>query len=491
MADIAELTRYMESNPDDHEERWHLVKKLYAAGEYDQALDHLLVLKSGWTPKVNLARYLGAAYYRLGRYDEAVAELQEGVTAWPEEVSIREQLARVLEAAGKKEAADKVWQDIWRIKPDHPMALQFEPVTPPPQKPAPPPRAKKQFPGADFGIEPSKVRVCPNCGAENSKEFDRCWKCHAMFFDVAAADSGLMPPVARRGASVQVSSVGLALGAGAVLLLLAIGAYLSLRQFLFLRLTAGSPTPILTVKGLFDTALLSTRGTVGLILIGAWPVSLWMALRMTKVRQVAFRALAVAGLLLAALAYDLSWGPVSFLGWSFLAVLAVSLAPVALFFGIGFGRSVLVWLIQGALVTCVAMASVAALEGGAAVREFPAVRQYARTHDTGPDAGRYPWPPLYVPVESAIRWESSGSTWLDAKSGNILFEITTANPADKLIIELKDDKKSVSYKHITESPFMFPCKIAPGKTYTLLITGQENTKVDLLVSGLLAPRLGS
>lgn len=89
MADVWEIAEYVESHPENYDQRWRLCKKLYTAWEYRLALEHLLVLKNEWTQKANVRRYLGATYYRLSRYDEAVSELEEAVEIWPGETGLR------------------------------------------------------------------------------------------------------------------------------------------------------------------------------------------------------------------------------------------------------------------------------------------------------------------------------------------------------------------------------------------------------------------
>lgn len=122
MADIWDIARYVEANPDDHEQRWRLAKKLYTAWEYRLALEHLQILKNEGPNRINILRYLGATYYRLGRYEEAIRELEGAVAQWPEEIGLFEQLARVLEIAGNHEKAADMWDKTLELDPHHPMA---------------------------------------------------------------------------------------------------------------------------------------------------------------------------------------------------------------------------------------------------------------------------------------------------------------------------------------------------------------------------------
>lgn len=122
MADIWDIARYVEANPDDHEQRWRLAKKLYTAWEYRLALEHLQILKNEGPKRINILRYLGATYYRVGRYEESIRELETAISEWPEEIGLYEQLARVLEIAGNHPKAADMWEKALALDPHHPMA---------------------------------------------------------------------------------------------------------------------------------------------------------------------------------------------------------------------------------------------------------------------------------------------------------------------------------------------------------------------------------
>ena len=122
MAEIWDIARYVEANPDDHEQRWRLAKKLYTAWEYRLALEHLQILRDEGQERINILRYLAATYYRLGRYDEAQAELKNAISIWPDEIGLYEQLARVLEIAGDHIGAAQEWEKVLSLDPHHPMA---------------------------------------------------------------------------------------------------------------------------------------------------------------------------------------------------------------------------------------------------------------------------------------------------------------------------------------------------------------------------------
>jgi len=166
MTDLQELTQYVEENPNDHEKRWLLAKKLYNACEYRLALEHLQVLRNEWREKLHVVRYSAATYYRLGRYEEALRDLEYGVATWPNEIGLREQEARVLETAGRREEAARAWDEVLKLDPKHSVAESA--VKRLHEKPAKTPTFDLNLVGTDSGINLHPGQTCPNCGAQNT-----------------------------------------------------------------------------------------------------------------------------------------------------------------------------------------------------------------------------------------------------------------------------------------------------------------------------------
>ena len=189
--DLSELTSFVEAHPDDHEQRWRLAKKLYMDCEYRQALEHLQILRDTWRPRVNVSRYLAATCYRLGRYDDALKELTTALQRWPHEVALKEQAARVYEVTDRIPLALQEWRGIRELNPDHPMAARairrLEAMLSD--------EAPDEMPigDTDSGIDIGGL-VCAVCGAQNSVEFSRCWQCHALLDERAAAATPAPPP---------------------------------------------------------------------------------------------------------------------------------------------------------------------------------------------------------------------------------------------------------------------------------------------------------
>jgi tetratricopeptide (TPR) repeat protein len=178
MADIAELTEYVKNHGTDHDARWKLCKKLFEAGEYDRAAYHLEIVKQYKVENPNVVRYLAASYYRLKKYNDAVTELRNGVKRWPKETGLHEQLGRVLRIAGRLEEAREAWKELARLEPEHPIAAKMAAKTD--REIA---EAVKKEPeplrDSELGLGQAEGRLCPTCGAVNTEEFERCWKCHS------------------------------------------------------------------------------------------------------------------------------------------------------------------------------------------------------------------------------------------------------------------------------------------------------------------------
>ena len=490
MSTIKDLTDWVDLHPDDHEQRWWLAKKLYKNSEYEAALEHLLILRKRWKPKLNVARYLAATYYRLGKYPEAIAELEQAVEDWPEEIPVHEQLARVLEVAGRKEGAAAVWREVLKLKPGHNMAEQALARLP---RMTPPPKEVPALKDADFGIGFGSGRTCDRCGALNTEERERCWKCSADLYaydaepvksnrvpEAPATEPRDEPPVA------HATAVWNTVGTVAIAVMLALGAFLSLRQY-----SAGYQMHVAkTTQEVWTSGLLLTRLSIGVALLAGWPIALWVALMISRVSVFTLKPVVVTGLLFASLSYAILSLPLGYVGGMLVALLAVSLGPVMLLFNIDFIRSLVVWLVQCVLVGAVVLIAFGAMEGAMAVQELPAVLRYAGTHDGEQNSGSHPLPSLQLPAEIKVRWQSTGSAWLDQRAGTVEFVFSNTTSSKKVQVELIDEDGKPVHEEINAVPFHFQIKIVPGRTYTLRVTGTGGLTVEGSILGAITPRFG-
>ncbi|MBI5091406.1 MAG: tetratricopeptide repeat protein [Candidatus Hydrogenedentes bacterium] len=488
MSDLWDLTQYVESHPQDYPQRWRLVKKLYMSWEYRDALEHLLVLKKEWIRKQNVLRYLAATYYRLGKYKEALRELNEAIDVWPGEVCLREQLARVLESAGHIDDAAKVWERIAADDPKHPVAagnvsrLQAIPQdmkgreTPPPELD---PRAKLQ-PGM----------VCPNCGAQNGEEFERCWQCHAPLTVLRAGGARATSPGTPRVDSwVWTMSGGLAIVA-----FLSVTVYFTLQQWAAIESRVDSLPASVTAYEMLARNLILTRTITAAVLLLAWPLAFRFSAKLLRVNA-ANSTHNVAGLLLASATCAATWLPPRFAIYSLLVAALGSFIIVAAAYRPGILRTPALWLVQGLTVIVLEAVTIVAIEGPRPILESARIASSVRQFNLAGTPGAHPVRNALLPSEYVIEWNPTGSSWLDHKIGRVAFEIVPARDTPPLVADFRNAGKTELYKDITTVPFRFSQRIAPGKTYHLVISWRDlDSKLaplagTVIIYSVLPPRV--
>lgn len=496
MVDIWDLGRYVEEHPDEYEQRWRLAKKLYLACEYRLALEHLQILKNEWSRKLNIVRYLAAAYYRLGRYEEAVDELREAVTVWPDEVGLREQLARVLEVAGRPEEAARVWEQVSLIDPDHPIAHRAAERLLSPQDDSP--EEELKITESDSGIDLAPKLICPNCGAQNSAEFDRCWQCHSSF--VGEPASGPAPRPALRPAP-RVETEGpqtrraFTIIAGLVLIaVVAYGVVVGLSE-----LPSGEPAPGIVVpqtvyEALFD-GLFQARLVLGLVLLVVWPIVLFIPLRWVPSDQPNPLLIVLTGLVLAGLAFGALWTPVELTGRMAALIAVASFLLIFVVFGLSLRDTVIVWIVQGLVVAAALAVALAAVEGPRPLIEARAIVAYAGAHDAPAEPQyRFEAPPAQISSQHDVQWESTGSLWLDRKLSAIQVEVQHQAPGPPLSLSLRQAGNAELFEQFSDSPHRAQHAIEAGKPYEIIVRGdpaQKGAPVQVVVYSLLKPRFGA
>lgn len=488
MVDIWDLGRYVEGHPDEYEQRWRLAKKLYLACEYRLALEHLQVLKNEWTRKLNVVRYLAATYYRLGRYEEAVQELEEAIEVWPGEIGLREQLARVLEVAGRSTDASRVWEQVAAMDPEHPIARRAAQRLVAPQENSP--EEDLRIVESDSGIDLAPRRICPQCGAQNSAEFDRCWQCHGAL--TASTASGPLPRVPARPAELR-----LAVNIMAALLCLAILAYavaVGLTSLPRHEPIPGVEVPPTVHAGLFNK-LMHVRLVFGLVLLVVWPIGLFIPLRRVPSDQPNPLIVAGTGVLLAAAAFGASWAPLQLAGQMAVLLALVSFLIILATFGLSFRDTVIVWVFQGVFAALAGAVAVIAVEGPQPILEAPAVIRYAAAHDGAADPPyRFEAPPAVMPARYTIQTRSSGSKWLDQKLSLAQFEIRHSASGPDISLDLVHDGVAVVFQQFSQSPYRVSYPLEADHPYELNVRGsveQKGSDVKLVVYSLLEPRFAT
>lgn len=492
MADVWDIAQYVEAHPDDYEQRWRLAKKLYLAWEYRLALEHLQVLKNEWEPRPNVRRYLGATLFRLQRYDDAIRELEDAVKQWPDDVPIRQQLARVLEAANKPKDAAQVWHDILEIEPDHDFGQTvLTKLKKPKQEKRERPRrssakmraiaAPDARPRSELGQ--SEV-VCQNCGARNGPEFSECWQCHgslAYALPYEPRNEGIHhTPVQLRENPTPWVLFGLG-----VVGLLSAGLYLTLvEMFPAAPPPVGSRIPT-SVAEFFFFDMMMTRFVGGIVLVIAWPVAFRIADYLLGLQTVDNRELAAAGVFLGALTYLVLWLPEPYPFYGLIAVPIVALVICTVIFTVRVHQGLLLWLVQGLIVLIVAGSVLAAFHGFDLIRDLPIV---ARIAQSPAQNTTFTWSTT-VPNEIQIEVARSNSTWLNRHANRIVIHAETGPVTRRAFVELNGHGEVLAFEEMNEAGITFEYhQIEAGEPYTLIVSGEEGVAAKVEVRGMLPIR---
>lgn len=489
MTEMWDIARYVEENPEDHQERWRLAKKFYTAKEYRLALEHLQVLRNEWDDKANVYRYLAASYYRLGRHEEAAKELETAIGLWPGEIGLREQLAHVLEAGGLfKEAAD-AWSAIHELKPRHPIAgvaaKRLREKLLEKKKPV------VNIEASDVGIGLPPGQLCPACGASNSDEFDRCWQCHAPLDPDRVFPSSSSGPRIQSEPLLSPENIRLAGGLAAVVLL-SLCIYLSMK----LLVTAQTDVPlVVSLWEIYLNELRTTRVAAGLLLIICWPLFLYLSLLLFKAEKALHVELvAIAGLVPPALAYAGSWLPPHLMIYTLPLALIVSLILIAVTFGFGPWRILGVWFLHVLLTLLVTAGGLILFESkqiGAffnPIDEIPKLVQFQTEQLETGDTGRVDLPEVTLPIRQNLHWEPSGSLWLDRRANMVYFTVYRSENGDAPFFEIKDATGTRVYEPVTEPRWTYAYRIEAGAPYEIAVTGPEGAPCRVVITGLLKPR---
>ncbi len=493
MAGIWELTRYVENNPGEHNQRWRLAKKLYHACEYHLALEHLTLLKEEWPGKLNVLRYLAATHYRLGQYDESIAELEAALEWWPHVVALYEQLARVFEVAGRREEAAIVWEKALRVDPDHPTARQAVKRLRTPKSASPKDQLNLQ--DSDSGITLQQGRVCPECGAQNSEELSRCWKCRTDLPQTQRPTPSprQASPVVQAAAPSSQPTAAPRIFAYTLVGLIMAGALALTAWHIAPEAPPGDLPPIpITVQGVLADTLNPVRAVMGIVLIIAWPAAIRISQLFSGVTP-RDKVLPIAGgVALALLTYALTWVPIMYLSY---APALLALASLMVYIAVGQAPSFFMtlggWIVQYSLVFATSVAAFTSIEGVQPLIEFREVVHHSAAHDTDVTPGVHSLHTVHLPLRMAVIWGSTGSSWLDAQSNQILVELELEHAGENggAVLRFSDGDNLLEHAEITGDHHSFVTRVVPGERYEIFLTGPNETRVTPIFYGVLPPRV--
>jgi len=479
MSDLRELADYVVDHPEAYEFRWRLAKRLYTAWEYNEALRHLLILKKKWTRKLNVLRYLAATLYRLGRYNEAIQELEDILVQWPSEVPVWEQLAKVHEVAGNNEDAAVAWEEVLRLDPDHSIAERA--VSRLRAEPANTPRDELHLADSDSGINLRTGRVCENCGAQNSEEFDRCWQCHA---SLAARNTpaGLEP--------TPDSSPSLAwlrpLAGG----LAAVGAFSAAVYIALTQIPTGAEAAPESLHAALGGALYIPRLAIGGSLLVCCPIAILACFRLFGIAGLNFVDACGAGALVASVSYVLLWMPASYQPYAVIGPAAAT-ALISLLYLPG-GNPLRVggaWLVHSAFATALGAGIWWFTVGLEPIHQWSEIMNYAASQNTQASDTALPF--SSYPYKCSLVWATTGSPWLDSLCGTVDIDVEPDRDGTALNVTLyraaivDGEAKLELETTISQPPYRRTHRIEPGTRYEIHVTAPAEGSFHGVVRGIL------
>lgn len=491
MTDLWEIARYVEKNPTDLLQRWRLAKKLYSAWEYRLALENLLILKNEWKHNLNILRYLAATYYRLGRYEDAIVELRDALIIWPNEVGLYEQLARVLEVSGHRSEAAQVWQDVCKIVPNHPFArIAMKRLR---EQPGDSSSEDLHLADSDTGIDLRPGKICTHCGAQNNDDQIRCWQCHANLPSSSINNNLHEEPDQIEDTSYPAKEDLNLIWGLLVVSLISTGIYLSLILLLNMGNISHGET-FLNFWELYRSNLAVTRVVTGVVTIIVWPIVLLLVARLIQPAgcDLSTERVLFTGLIFGLIAFLCTWLPGKAILLSIAAPATISLLIIALLYGLGLARTLVVWAghmaVVGIIIVTTFFTSESVLLGRVfnPFRELSAISSFLQT---APELRAQSWPldGDVLPLRQKIVWNSTGSEWLDARINHVKINLSTNIISRDLKFELRDNSGTQLFEFIRGLQWTHLYSVIPGETYTVIADGTPGNEINVSVTGMLIP----
>lgn len=395
-----------------------------------------------------------------------------------------------------KEALD-TWRRVLRINPDHTVAKRaVKTLETEVQKK----ESAKNVPiSAIFqpDLSPEQEEdllvtglICPRCGAQNSDEFETCWQCNAALRKQSPSFMNA-PPLEAHGKYLLRPETMTTLALVIIGILLAASAAAGIR--LVMAYMSTSDAPLLATSDVWDRILVLSRIAAGILMLLFWPVVLKLSLLMFRVKYTPPEILIyISGLLLGALTLLLLLLPMPFAFFAFGGSLLLSLLIVVFTFQTDVRLAPAVWITQFVLVWMIggiAFWMVECRRHGEWINplaEVPAVRAAVNGPKALPDSVPVKFSASVTPMRQKVRWQSSGSRWLDIQATKVQFTVRTESvaPGLRFQIYLESDLKYHEELQGT-GPFSIYYPFSPGIVYEVVIQAQEPVALNATVQGLL------
>ncbi len=486
---ILDLLDYVEKNPQDYEKRWLLAKKLYQNKDYYLALEQLQILKNEWEPRINVTRFLAATLYRLGKYDEAIEELKNALNKWPEEPGLYEQLGRVLVTVQMYEEAKETYEKLLKIVPDH----RWAPLAVAKLKRIIDRKTKKGKPypiilATDFDLLPENI--CKRCGADNSKDVQRCWKCGEPL-----AKSTNPPTIPSEGIQTNIyllfTPEVITFLLGLILIIsLAMNIFLSLKVWIYLPPTP--PQPSLSFWELYQNELAYTRIITGFGLVITSYIFIKLGIKLLGVKEkIPFNIVLITSLLIGSFHFLCNWFPKGLIVWGIVFVPILSFLLIFGALGISPLKAINLCLFYTACAIIFVILSFSVIESYRLntiinpITQFPAVVKYFASQKIKFPHNITISNPQGSLTKKEFLVESSGSYWLDLRGNKLKVSLYLEKP-DNFTLEInKGETNPIVFDKFKAEKWITKCILNPGEVYTAKVYTDNNTSYTLMIESIL------
>ncbi|MFP6583296.1 MAG: tetratricopeptide repeat protein [Candidatus Hydrogenedentota bacterium] len=468
MADTWELTKYVEAHPDNHEQRWRLVKKLYKEGDYRMALENLQILMNDWEEKPNVRRYLAATYTRMSRVDEAVVTLEKAVQKFPDDLAMQEQLAVAYAQSGDDDNAAALWSDIAKDDPDHRYAKKAMRKTVR--------RMKKNHKEKSVSNPAHDGIVCLQCGTKNLPEALNCQGCSSrldMLDDILGEADEIKAQPFQVGRWLLWACILICAG------FIAFSIYRALESTEY-GLATGFAAP-----GSFSEFMLVEHRNLYLIVSGVllvvWPLLLLGAEIGAGLSTIRTDRTVVHAMAYSTFAVALAWIPgVGLVEWIPM-VLAVTLGGTVAAHRENIKVAVTVWAVQWCFLGVLLAALVGSIMDTSFLRQIFALDGFSR--EDSEQSALHLEGSLDEP--HALQWFSTGSSWLDQHASRIGLHLAVSPQSieREMTFVLKQGDELPLYERVVKSDqYFYIDGIIPGveSSVQLLDSGGESVRLDII-----------